>query len=61
MEFIATDPAAFRATLKEAGFYAEWQGKFGDEAWGVLEASVGGLARSSRAAVPPLGSGDVGR
>jgi tripartite ATP-independent transporter DctP family solute receptor len=44
MEFIDTDPAAFRAALKKAGFYAEWRGKFGPEAWGALEAAVGSLA-----------------
>jgi len=44
MEFIDTDPAAFRAALKQAGFYSEWRGKFGPEAWGALEAAVGSLA-----------------
>lgn len=44
MEFIYTDPAAFRATLKAAGFYSEWRGKFGAAAWDALEASVGSLA-----------------
>ena len=44
LEFVATDPAAFRAALKKAGFYAEWQQKFGTEAWGVLEGAVGSLA-----------------
>jgi tripartite ATP-independent transporter DctP family solute receptor len=43
LEFIATDPAAFRATLKKAGFYAEWQQKYGAEAWSVLEGAVGSL------------------
>jgi tripartite ATP-independent transporter DctP family solute receptor len=39
-------PAAdsFRAKLREAGFYGEWKGRFGDEAWGLLEQSVGKLA-----------------
>jgi tripartite ATP-independent transporter DctP family solute receptor len=44
MEFVDTEPAAFRAALKQAGFYAEWRGKFGPEAWGALEAAVGSLA-----------------
>ncbi len=44
LEFIATDPAAFRAALKKAGFYAEWQGKFGKDAWSALEGAVGSLA-----------------
>ena len=30
-------PESFRAKLREAGFYKEWRGKFGDEAWGMLE------------------------
>jgi tripartite ATP-independent transporter DctP family solute receptor len=34
----------FRAKLREAGFYSEWKGRFGDEAWGLLEQSVGKLA-----------------
>ncbi|WP_332689435.1 TRAP transporter substrate-binding protein [Bosea sp. (in: a-proteobacteria)] len=32
----------FRAALQKAGFYAEWKGKFGDEAWAILEKAVGG-------------------
>jgi len=44
LEFIATDPAAFRAALKKAGFYAEWQGRFGKDAWSALEGAVGTLA-----------------
>ena len=35
---------AFRAALRRAGFYAEWQEKYGEEAWGVLEGVVGSLA-----------------
>ncbi|MDB5877244.1 MAG: dicarboxylate transporter, DctP subunit, partial [Variovorax sp.] len=34
----------FRAKLREAGFYSEWKGRFGDEAWGLLEQTVGKLA-----------------
>ena len=39
-------PAAdsFRATLRTSGFYADWKGRFGDEAWGLLEQAVGKLA-----------------
>jgi len=44
LQFIATDPAAFRAALKKAGFYAEWQAKFGKPAWDALEGAVGTLA-----------------
>ena len=32
------------SALQQAGFYAEWKGKFGDEAWSALEASTGKLA-----------------
>ena len=44
LSFIDTDPQAFRAALKTAGFYSEWRGKFGAEAWGTLEEAVGTLA-----------------
>jgi hypothetical protein len=30
--------------LRKAGFYAEWKGKFGEEAWAILDKSVGGLS-----------------
>jgi tripartite ATP-independent transporter DctP family solute receptor len=36
-----TDP--FRAKLRSAGYYAEWKAKFGEEAWSILERSVGKL------------------
>ncbi|MGN6459194.1 MAG: TRAP transporter substrate-binding protein [Achromobacter mucicolens] len=35
---------SFREQLRTAGFYKEWQGRFGNEAWGLLEQSVGKLA-----------------
>lgn len=35
---------AFRDKLRQAGFYTEWRGKFGDEAWALLERSTGKLA-----------------
>ena len=44
MQFNTVDPNLFRDALRKAGFYAEWKGKFGDEAWKTLEASVGELA-----------------
>ena len=34
---------SFRKALQQANFYTEWKGKFGDEAWSALEASVGKL------------------
>jgi tripartite ATP-independent transporter DctP family solute receptor len=44
LQFIDTEPQAFRAALKTAGFYSEWRGKFGPAAWDALEATVGSLA-----------------
>ncbi len=44
MSFNDIDPAAFRDTLRRANFYAEWRGKYGEEAWHVLEEAVGTLA-----------------
>jgi tripartite ATP-independent transporter DctP family solute receptor len=41
--FNRTDAAAFRDKLRSAGFYGEWKVKYGDEAWGILEKSVGKL------------------
>jgi TRAP-type C4-dicarboxylate transport system substrate-binding protein len=41
MTFNDTDATLFRAALKEAGFYSEWKGKYGDEAWAILEKAVG--------------------
>jgi tripartite ATP-independent transporter DctP family solute receptor len=43
MIFNATDAEKFRATLRSAGFYAEWKQKYGAEAWAVLEKQVGAL------------------
>jgi tripartite ATP-independent transporter DctP family solute receptor len=42
--FNRPDPAPFRDKLRAAGFYTDWKGKYGDEAWGLLEKSVGKLA-----------------
>jgi tripartite ATP-independent periplasmic transporter solute receptor, DctP family len=41
--FNQPDPVPFRDKLRQAGFYAEWKGKYGDEAWAILEKSVGKL------------------
>ena len=43
LAFNKTDAAAFRDKLRSAGFYNEWKGKYGEEAWGILEKSVGKL------------------
>lgn len=34
----------FRDKLRTAGFYAEWKGKYGDQAWALLEKAVGKLS-----------------
>jgi tripartite ATP-independent transporter DctP family solute receptor len=41
--FNKPDAAPFRDKLRSAGFYTEWKGKYGDEAWTILEKSVGKL------------------
>jgi TRAP-type transport system periplasmic protein len=41
--FNQPDPAPFRDKLRQAGFYTEWKGKYGDEAWALLEKSTGKL------------------
>jgi TRAP-type transport system periplasmic protein len=42
--FNQPDPGPFRDKLRSAGFYTEWKGKYGEEAWAILEGSVGKLA-----------------
>ncbi len=44
LAFNRLDPAPFRDKLRSAGFYTQWKGKYGDEAWAILEKSVGKLA-----------------
>ncbi len=44
MVFNQPAPDAFREKLRSAGFYAEWKGKYGDEAWATLEKYTGKLA-----------------
>lgn len=39
--FNKTAPDSFREQLQKANFYTEWKGKFGDEAWALLESSTG--------------------
>ncbi|MCG2640450.1 MULTISPECIES: TRAP transporter substrate-binding protein [Bradyrhizobium] len=36
--------APFRDKLRSAGFYAEWKGKYGEQAWELLEKAVGKLS-----------------
>jgi tripartite ATP-independent transporter DctP family solute receptor len=42
--FNQPEVAPFREKLRSAGFYSEWKGKYGDQAWALLEKSVGRLA-----------------
>ena len=44
LKFNTVDAALFRNQLASAGFYKDWHAKYGDEAWGLLEAAVGSLA-----------------
>jgi tripartite ATP-independent transporter DctP family solute receptor len=44
VEFIKVDTGPFRKRLQESGFYAEWKKRMGDEAWALLEGTVGKLA-----------------
>jgi tripartite ATP-independent transporter DctP family solute receptor len=44
LTFNQPDTAPFREKLRSAGFYAEWKGKYGDQAWALLEKSVGKLS-----------------
>ena len=43
MAFNTVNPDAFRAALRQSGFYAEWKGKFGADAWALLEKYTGKL------------------
>jgi len=36
--------APFREKLRTAGFYSEWKGKYGEQAWELLEKAVGKLS-----------------
>jgi tripartite ATP-independent transporter DctP family solute receptor len=42
--FNQPDVAPFREKLRAAGFYSEWKAKYGEEAWALLEKSVGKLS-----------------
>ncbi|HMH59801.1 MAG TPA: TRAP transporter substrate-binding protein, partial [Bradyrhizobium sp.] len=44
LTFNQPEVAPFREKLRSAGFYAEWKGKYGDEAWALLEKSAGKLS-----------------
>jgi len=42
--FNQPETAPFRDKLRAAGFYADWKGKYGEEAWTLLEKASGKLA-----------------
>ncbi len=42
--FNEVDTTQFQERLRSAGFYKEWRGKYGEEAWHVLEESVGQIS-----------------
>jgi TRAP-type transport system periplasmic protein len=44
MQFNSVDTKPFRETLQKAGYYLEWQKKFGPETWSLLEKYTGKLA-----------------
>jgi tripartite ATP-independent transporter DctP family solute receptor len=44
LTFNQPDVAPFREKLRSAGFYSEWKRKYGDQAWELLEKSVGKLS-----------------
>ena len=44
LAFNDVDTTPFRDKLRSAGFYKEWRGKYGEEAWHVLEDSVGQIS-----------------
>jgi tripartite ATP-independent transporter DctP family solute receptor len=44
LTFNQPDTAPFREKLRSAGFYSEWKGKYGEEAWALLEKAVGKLS-----------------
>jgi tripartite ATP-independent transporter DctP family solute receptor len=39
--FNEVDKAAFRDRLRQAGFYKEWRGRYGEQNWKVLETAAG--------------------
>lgn len=41
--FIDVDKSTFRAVLAKSSFYKDWRGRFGEEAWTILQSNVGEL------------------
>jgi tripartite ATP-independent transporter DctP family solute receptor len=44
IEFKTVDKNSFRSKLQQAGFFAEWKSKYGDESWSILEQYTGKIA-----------------
>ncbi|MFY7959941.1 MAG: TRAP transporter substrate-binding protein [Elsteraceae bacterium] len=44
LQFHRVNADEFREALRKAGFYEEWKGRYGAEAWDILEKSVGKIA-----------------
>jgi tripartite ATP-independent transporter DctP family solute receptor len=44
MVFNNVDNSAFRAKLQQAGFFKAWKGKYGDDAWAILEKYAGTIS-----------------
>ena len=44
LKFNTTDSASFRKMLRQAGYYAAWQKRLGDDSWSALEKYAGRLA-----------------
>jgi tripartite ATP-independent transporter DctP family solute receptor len=44
MEINEPSADSSRKKLADGGFYAEWKGKYGDDAWAILEKAVGKLS-----------------
>jgi len=43
LEFVDITPGLFRQKLQDSSFYSEWKGRFGAEAWALLESFSGKL------------------
>jgi tripartite ATP-independent transporter DctP family solute receptor len=41
--FNKVDPAPFRQTLRDAGFYKDWRARYGEDSWKILQGAVGTL------------------
>ncbi len=43
LQFVEVDKKVFKTALAKTSFYKDWRGKFGEEAWKLLEDSAGAL------------------